>query len=856
MDEKLLREQIIRSVDQQCAHLKPDPCLAQKVLRAADRKEKNPVRKKMKFGIALAIVLALLTATAVAAALLTGMELIEQQAVPMALANDGEVRPEEKYTYEELKAIIMMAEENGIFLDDDTSVMRALRMGEGYWEEETIMALCREAFGGLFYEWTVEEQHFFEDMMGEIGWSQDNEFPLPGENDMPSETARVLAKQLLREAYGADLPLDDPALYRSVEEFFPHGDDQLYDEINWQFTFYPRTLDGATYVVRFDSQGGHVSHDKFVPDAQVYGYDEQTLVGWVDSVYNYRMGGTGMRNWKADAWYAFGQKLPQATHSEQWNEEFDGYAASVYLQPGEGDLTRKQARNIAFADAGVKDYTNVSEVLLGRGDQRIWKISFNTAEATGTRQLLSYEIDSKTHEILRKLDLTNEAAWACYMLDETYRAHVPELALTQDKAIELAVAALHAQLGDDTIPYTDKESYAIDVNAFDGNYHFMFRTRSMAYGNASVRVNASGKVDVWFANPPGLDGDKLFKCYEGIYGPNIDWTQDTWYRFGQDMAQYEPTTFEGKLFKQTTYPEESTVAVSRDKAMDIAYLDSGRSEINRIVLIGAEPNPVWKVRVSTDPVTTLYEIDAMTGEILDKEYYFIQLPDFDHTMKMYTLRRTYMPAALKEFGVERIAAELLAKDQVSVFGTTESPDSVIYGNYRVAADGMTVYFESMDASLPSYVVTVAEDAMSAQVEIGAISPENRQTTTLDIAAIQADYGSDERFWPLEVRYEYYGRQPMTAAHPAHSPITQEEAQAYAMQHLVAEVGQEAVDALGDVRVGCILESIELDGSRLRWTFYFVNPEDVHDGWRVVFAVTDGLPSKHPDIKQIDDMSNG
>ncbi|MDD6050255.1 MAG: PepSY domain-containing protein [Clostridiales bacterium] len=856
MDEKRLQGHIIQAVKWQCAHLHPDPCLVQKVLREAERKESTPVRRKMSLGFALVLVLLLLTTTAVAAVLLSGMELVEREAVPMAVGNDGEVRPEEKYTYEELKAIIMTAEENGIFLDDDSSVMRALRMGEGYWEEETIMELCRTSFGGLIYEWTVEEQHFFEDMMVEIGWSQSNGYPLPGENDMPSETARALARRILREAYGADLPLDDPALYRSVEEFFAQGDDQLYDEINWQFTFYPRTLDGATYTVRFDSQGGHVSHDRFVPDMQVYGYDEQSLVGWVDSVYNYRKAGTGMRNWKAEAWYAFGQKLPKATHSEAWDEAFDGYAASVYLLPGEGDLTRKQARNIAFADAGVKDYTNVSELLLGQGDQRIWKISFSTAEVNGTRQLLSYEIDSQTHEILRKLDLTNEAAWACYMLDETYLAHAPELALTQDKAIELAVAALHAKLGDDTIPYTDKESYTIDVNAFNGNYHFMFRTRLMEYGNASVRVYAGGKVDIWFANPPGLDGDKLFKRYEDIYGPNIDWMQDTWYRFGQDMAKYEPTTFEGKLFKQTAYPEESTVAISRDKAMDIAYLDSGKSEINRIVLIGAEPNPIWKLRVSTEPVTTLYEIDAMTGEILDKEYYFIQLPDFDHTMKMYTLRRTYMPAALQEFGVERIAAELLAKAQVSVFGTTDSPDSVLYGNYRVGSDGMTVTFESLSGDIPSYVVTVAEDAMSAQVEVGAISQEARQTTNLDIAAIQEAYGSDERFWPLEVRYEYYGRQPMTAAHPAHSPITQEEAQAYAMQHLVAQMGQEAVDALGDVRVGCILEFIELDGSRVRWTFYFANPENVHDGWRVVFAVTDGLPSEHPDIKQIDDMGNG
>ena len=129
MDEKRLMEQIPRAVDAHCAHLHADPYLVQKVLHAAERKENPIVRSKMKLALTLVLILMLLTATAVAAVLLTGMELIEQEVVPLAQQNDGEVRPVTEFTHEELKALIARAEENGIFLDDDTSLMRALRMG-------------------------------------------------------------------------------------------------------------------------------------------------------------------------------------------------------------------------------------------------------------------------------------------------------------------------------------------------------------------------------------------------------------------------------------------------------------------------------------------------------------------------------------------------------------------------------------------------------------------------------------------------------------------------------------------------------------------------------------------------------
>lgn len=856
MDEKHLTESITRAVEDHCAHLHADPLLAQKVIRRADRKEPVIVRKKMKYGVALALILMLLTATAVAAVLLTGMEVIEQEAVPMAQGNDGDVRPVDEYTFEELQSIILTAQENGIYLDDDTSVMRALRNGEGYSEEETIMAICREAFGGLFYEWTTEEKHWFQEMMIDIGWSTENGYEIPGEGEMSSAEARAQAVKLLQEKYGADLPLDDPAMYRVEEWYFAKGDDQL--GLNWNFVFYPRYLEGATCYASFDKQGGQAELSREEPYTWTE-YTELQLKNRVDRIYNYRYAGTGMVSWECDAWYAFGQKLPGAQRSASWNEEYDAYAASVYLLPGEGDLTRQQARDIAFADAGVKDYTGVTELLLGKGSQRTWKITFNTSEKTGKNQLLSYEIDSVSREILRRDDLTSEQAWARYVLFQTYEAFAPdkEDILTPEKAVEIAVKTLHTHFNDDTIPYMDESIYEINAryNANSDRYTVLFNVKQLGYGRANVTVKGDGTARLVFANPSGLNGDTLFECYDDLYGSCFDWDQSRWVEFGQAMQQYEPTTFEGKLFKQTTYVDASTVKISRDDALDIVWKDAQTDHICAI-LIGAEPNPVWKVRANTNPVTTLYEIDAMTGEILDKELYYIQLSNFDHTMKMYTLRKDYMPAALAHFGVERIAMELCVKAFAGDFEQYgESPD--IFTNksaYSVQVDGMTVTFAARDPQNPSYRVTVAQDAMSAEVE-NLSHEEAAPIAQAAAAALYAQYGEDIRFWPVEMQFEYF-RDSHGYDLPMEGDMPYEEARDHALKLLIAEVGQEAVDALGELKFGTYFARIYQDKVAQRWTFYIASAADTTKGWKVTFAIWDGVPETSADIKDINDMGNG
>ncbi|MBR2054707.1 MAG: hypothetical protein IJ968_07450 [Clostridia bacterium] len=117
------------------------------------------MKKKLSLGLILILILLLASLSALAVSLLTGQEVVEQNAVPLALGNDTDVRPTETFSHDELVQLVETAAENGITLDENSHIMLALQNGEGYWEEEAIMAICREAFDGLYYEWTVEQRH-------------------------------------------------------------------------------------------------------------------------------------------------------------------------------------------------------------------------------------------------------------------------------------------------------------------------------------------------------------------------------------------------------------------------------------------------------------------------------------------------------------------------------------------------------------------------------------------------------------------------------------------------------------------------------------------------------------------------
>ena len=70
MDDRRMTERVHKAVEQRCEALAPDPFLAARVMRMAEEKGEIRVKKKLSVGLALCILMALLSLTALAAALL------------------------------------------------------------------------------------------------------------------------------------------------------------------------------------------------------------------------------------------------------------------------------------------------------------------------------------------------------------------------------------------------------------------------------------------------------------------------------------------------------------------------------------------------------------------------------------------------------------------------------------------------------------------------------------------------------------------------------------------------------------------------------------------------------------------
>lgn len=214
-DKRFVQE----SIDSGLSTMQGYPWLAQRIINQ-ERTGVVFVNKRISAGLVLAIVLMLITVTALAIALLTPKEVVEQVAVPMAQENDKDWRVEMDYTPEELAAFICACNENGIDLDENDAIMEAIRNGEGYNEAEAIMAVCRVAFDGNYGEWTLAEQHWYQDVLVAIGWANENNVDLPGPDDLTEEDAHNRMLTAIWAEYGETLPLEDKTQFESSIAYF------------------------------------------------------------------------------------------------------------------------------------------------------------------------------------------------------------------------------------------------------------------------------------------------------------------------------------------------------------------------------------------------------------------------------------------------------------------------------------------------------------------------------------------------------------------------------------------------------------------------------------------------------------
>lgn len=217
-------------------------------------------------GFLLAAALVLPLAAPALASSLPVQQFVEQEVVPMAQSNDAGETINDRFSGEELLRIAQLAQEKAIALPE--MLLSAIEQGRGAYEEETIMALAREAFGKPFAEWTIEQKHWFGERMVAIGFRQTNSDCLPGEGEIPLDEALRIAAGRIAQEYGDDV--QDAGQWKVTTDYWAQPqEDGAPLSPKWYFSFIPLDVKNNGYQMVLEPSGAVVQLDvSFAPDPE------------------------------------------------------------------------------------------------------------------------------------------------------------------------------------------------------------------------------------------------------------------------------------------------------------------------------------------------------------------------------------------------------------------------------------------------------------------------------------------------------------------------------------------------------------------------------------------------------------
>ena len=714
MREDLNRVKMHKAIDSTLSGLNGDPWLFQRVsARAAEGETK--VKKKLSAGLVLAIIMILIAAVALAVMLLTHQEVVEQVAVPLAVDNDTGVGVNNTYNAEELAELVRNLNENGITLEENNRIMQSLQNGQGYYEEETIMEICRQAFGGNYYTWTLEQQDWYEGLMVKIGFHETYQTRMPGEGNMKYEDAEAFAFRKIRETYGQDLLLEDRSIWQLSRQFYVEnpGDPA---SAGWSFSLEPKDIDHGQYYVRFSDNDpeGSVSVGADIYDwSQPYTGEE--LLSHFNAVYTWNHG-----QWPQEAWQRLHEML-QGAEIEPTSREAQALKAfriTEYPVPGEKDISREIA--IQKAKEAIQDTRAALDgaVLTDYEGKRIWMVSFvinpsSEGTADETAGLFAVSVDSATGTILesRKQGMDDSIAFAYVPLDAYEKAW--EGILRRSEIIQLAVNAIREKYPD--LDLMDEEKYEIRAEGYK-KWNVTFKAKDIHLGNVSAVVSMDGIVGEINADTEILNGDNLWKRYGQANGYFGQWEQSVWIRLEEDMSGLDPLQIGGRLLKATHYPEESSVKIQHGRAQELGMQATGKrtAEVNTCVLVDAQPHPVWIMRILTDEADEpVVGIDAETGDVVFTEQF---KTDYTPQYILYS-----MPETWRKMELEMLGAPYMAKVAIThKFGDMwlDEPELDVDNteNWELQQDGLVIRYIGRWNGMKSYEVELDQNGFVLRCE--------------------------------------------------------------------------------------------------------------------------------------------
>lgn len=410
MNHEKMREHVHTGIDRQCASLTSDPYRVQRVLNMAHETPKTGgfvVKKKLSVGMVFAIVLILMTVTAVAAVLLSMRQIVEDYAVPMGQQSVGEV----DYTPEELSILVQLAQENGIEFSEHamSNIAWAESHSEGYAKDEFIKQLAYAEFGEDMSTWTLEQQKWFDDALVAIGLFPENQKAMPEDPEGERELAVRRAVAHLTANYSIAGDITDESQYQVGVQYINGDADGDYPGLYWSIDFQPKTITGGEYWVYLRDDG------EILGQSVRPGLSADSSVGDVRDAYGryYEKDYPAHVEWDQHVYQEF---LATAKLVEPSNDRaYLCIMQTEYPDIPDDAISFDDAYAIAATDLGITDYRVFKKVLIATDTNPVWKFTMSRGEDD-----YSFEIDCITGEIRTKrlLDNLHRKWWMSMVLWE------------------------------------------------------------------------------------------------------------------------------------------------------------------------------------------------------------------------------------------------------------------------------------------------------------------------------------------------------------------------------------------------------------------------------------------------------
>ena len=376
-----------RAMDNTLPGLEQNVWFEQKVLNRIHEQppRRHGISKRAVMAFLVAATL-LLSATALAAVLLSGREVVDEYAVPMASETTGS-----SYTVEQTLELVALAEENGIVLSQNAriSIDKMLAAGEGYYKEELIMAIAKAEFGDNPSAWTLEQQNWFDDVCVAIGFIPEKEKSIPEKGEDAIAWAIAIADAHIQKTYGDASDLHNPAIYATTGVQYINGDvDGEYPGMYYSVDYMP--LEGTPCALYARQYWVFISEDG------------EILGDWV--YYNLRSSysaayGDFYWEWSQETLRAYRNDRLQTAATPDTKQTLIQLELSSYPDIAPDAISREEAGRLALAALNMDAAEYKGAVYIGAAPNPVWKTVMRVGNDCYTA-----EVDSITGEILNLLE--------------------------------------------------------------------------------------------------------------------------------------------------------------------------------------------------------------------------------------------------------------------------------------------------------------------------------------------------------------------------------------------------------------------------------------------------------------------